>query len=86
LKHFRARHDKCPVRRPRAGAWIETRRLTACKQPSQVAPARGRGLKHYFISPKVKKRGRPRAGAWIETGGIKLGHQVVESPPRGGVD
>ena len=73
---------------PRAGAWIETRRLgLRIRGLLRSPPARGRGLKltmdHIGIhDPCVA----PRAGAWIETTVVFHVSQTQGRPPRGGVD
>ena len=48
-------------------------------------PARGRGLKLFFINTHLGVyRVAPRAGAWIETFVISLSVDIVMSPPARG--
>ena len=57
-----------PAVRPRAGAWIETKKLRIQLAAGSFAPARGRGLKLLSWGQSLGATSvRPRAGAWIET-------------------
>ena len=73
---------------PRAGAWIETRRLCSAWGQAIVAPRAGA-----WIETGIRADGRllawvaPRAGAWIETVFVlTVGFLLGGRPPRGGVD
>ena len=57
-----------PGRRPRKGAWIEMMLRFGIPSSSDVAPARGRGLKYAKAKKAYDELGRPRKGAWIEIG------------------
>ena len=54
---------------------------------SQVAPARGRGLKLEKAMMNAVMVSRPRKGAWIEISGrMVYVSPFLGSPPQGGVD
>ena len=60
-------HAPCNVA-PRAGAWIETRRLRGSFAESVVAPRAGAWIETQRLSLQDHAQGvAPRAGAWIET-------------------
>jgi len=86
LKQIRIDLERKAIRRPRAGAWIETGSMMWLVSVMVVAPARGRGLKRADEGRNTRRMGRPRAGAWIETIINSFYAFGIRSPPRGGVD
>ena len=73
---------------PRAGAWIETRRLPRRLAPNPVAPRAGAWIETYLAAMTGWTNVvAPRAGAWIETQmNGQTRNSVFSRPPRGGVD
>ncbi len=53
--------------RPFTGAWIETLNGYDKNPRKNVAPSRGRGLKHIDLNARIAAMCRPFTGAWIET-------------------
>ena len=73
-------------RRPFTGAWIETWLATVWAKPLNVAPSRGRGLKHIGGDDGRLYLRRPFTGAWIETNSPQISCPWRQSPLHGGVD
>ncbi len=75
------------VRRPRAGAWIETQSQLHTGGCWGVAPVRGRGLKLHLrtVNSHIGEVA-PVRGRGLKLLGGKVRHGKAESPPCGGVD
>ena len=49
------------------GRGLKLREQSHVRRTAQVAPMRGRGLKHRLVAAELERLSRSHAGAWIET-------------------